>query len=315
MDSYAGFSGDSPVLEPLWTRALAGQRLYRDLPVHVNGKLYAYIDSGEEAQRRSWRGTPQEKKAYYQEQRASLRPGTYARLHENRWQSGEEAFLTGDQWDACVERSLSPVLPDKKIALWVGVDAATKSDSAAVVAVTRDGARLRLALHRIWKPKPGDPIDLEATIEGFVLNLHAGFRVRTVRYDPYQMARSAATLKAKGVPMEEFPQTVGNLTASGQSLFDAIKHRNLALYRDGELRQQALNAVAVDTGRGWRLAKEKASKKIDAIASLSFAVLAASLDPVLPVAAMVEAEREGPFDEIFSRPRLGLFHGGGPWQP
>jgi hypothetical protein len=33
------------------------------------------------------------------------------------------------------------------------------------------------------------------------------------------------------------------------------------------------NAVAVETARGWRLAKEKASRKIDAVVALSFASL------------------------------------------
>ena len=43
------------------------------------------------------------------------------------------------------------------------------------------------------------------------------------------------------------------------------------MYPDAELRRHALNAVAVNSGRGWRLAKEKSSRKIDGLAALSFA--------------------------------------------
>ena len=42
-----------------------------------------------------------------------------------------------------------------------------------------------------------------------------------------------------------------------------------------DLRQHALNAVAIESTRGWKLAKEKTSKKIDAVVALSMACVAA----------------------------------------
>ncbi len=58
-----------------------------------------------------------------------------------------------------------------------GVDAATKHDAAAVIALYREGKELKLTTHRIWKPTKNEPIDLEATIGTFVrqLNRVAGF--------------------------------------------------------------------------------------------------------------------------------------------
>jgi hypothetical protein len=47
------------------------------------------------------------------------------------------------------------------------------------------------------------------------------------------------------------------------------------VYASDELRQQALSTVAVENPRGWRIAKEKASKKIDAIVALATACVAA----------------------------------------
>ena len=289
VDSYAGFTGDAPVLEPLWQRALAGQRLGK-MPIFTNGRLWAYLDQGEEAQRRVWRGTEAEMQSYYAEQRASLRPGTFARLHMNQWQSGEEAFITSVDWDACVVRDLLPIGPTSREALHIGVDAATKGDCAAVVAVVLVDGRVQLACHRIWTPRKGDPLDLEETVERYLLQLANLHTIATIRYDPYQMARSAETLKKAGLPMEEYPQTSGNLTASGQNLFELIKSRGLAVYPDKELRDHAINAVAVDSGRGWKLSKEKASRKIDGLVALSFAALSAIASAPVPAGMYLEPE-------------------------
>jgi hypothetical protein len=54
----------------------------------------------------------------------------------------------------------------------------------------------------------------------------------------------------------------------GQTLFDLLNGRNLVCYVLAKLRRQALNTLAIENPRGWRIAKEKASKKIDAIVPL-----------------------------------------------
>lgn len=271
VDSYAGFAGDAPVLEPMWNRALAGERIHDELPIYANGKLWAYIDQGPEAQERCWLGDPAEMAGYYAEQAETLRPGTFARLHLNMWQSGEEAFVTAEDWDACVDPEAAPLTPFDDAPLSVGVDVATKQDCAAVVAVTRERDRVRLAAHRIWTPPKGGALDLEETVEAYLLDLHKRHRLSRVHYDPFQMARSAATLSKAGLPMRELPQTSANLTAASQGLYELIRGRRIALYPDDELRRHALNAVAIESPRGWRLAKEKSSRKIDGCVALSFA--------------------------------------------
>jgi hypothetical protein len=49
----------------------------------------------------------------------------------------------------------------------------------------------------------------------------------------------------------------------------------MSVWKQNDLRQQALSTVAVESPRGWRIAKEKASKKIDAIVALAMASVAA----------------------------------------
>ena len=43
--TYAGFENESKLLEELYLQGLAGERLYDDLPVWVNGSLYMYWDT------------------------------------------------------------------------------------------------------------------------------------------------------------------------------------------------------------------------------------------------------------------------------
>ena len=87
-------------------------------------------------------------------------------------------------------------------------------------------------------------------------------------------------LKAAGLPIHEFPQSTANTMKMGTGLFDLIKGKNLLPYPDEELREQALNCVAVETAQGFRLAKERASKQIDAIVALSMACVAALDQPL-----------------------------------
>jgi phage terminase large subunit-like protein len=277
VDSYAGFTGDAPLLEPMWTRVLAGKRLDPRLPIFESGRTWAFVATGEEGQRLCWLGEPAEAEAYYAEQRQTLRAGSFARLHLNLWQSGEEAFITAEEWDACVETGWRPLGPNEDteppLRLSVGVDAATKHDCAAVVAVAHDGDKVRLVCHRIWTPRFGKTLDLEQTIERYLRHLRKHYRVASIQYDPYQMAAIAERLRGEGFPIHELPQTSANLTGAAQNLYELVQGRTLALYPDKELRRHALNAVAFETARGWRLAKEKSSSKIDGLAALSFACL------------------------------------------
>ncbi len=69
-------------------------------------------------------------------------------------------------WDGCVSHAHHPSITERD-PLFVGVDAGIKHDNAARVAVKWDeqGEKLILVSHRIWKPSPLKPLDLENTIE------------------------------------------------------------------------------------------------------------------------------------------------------
>jgi len=74
----------------------------------------------------------------------------------------------------------------------------------------------------------------------------------------------------------EFPQTVPNTTVMGEELYALIKNKNIVSYPDNELQAHVTNATGVETARGFRIAKEKASKKIDLAVALAMACCADS---------------------------------------
>ena len=72
--------------------------------------------------------------------------------------------------------------------------------------------------------------------------------------------------------MIEYPQTVGNLSVMAGTLLSLVNERRLRMYPSPELRQAVTKAVALESSRGWRIAKSKQSERIDCIVSLAMAV-------------------------------------------
>ena len=263
--TYAGFSGESALLEDLYNRGLAQPQVGADL--HAGNGVLMFWTHEPQA---PWQ-TPE----WVEQMRASLRPNQYLRMIECRFVTSEETFIDMDWWDACATGR--QVVADASMPVWVAVDASTKRDSTAITVVTweRENKRARLVWHRIFQPSPEAPLDFEATIEQTLLELKGRYSVRGVYYDPYQMQSVSQRLSRRGLNMVEFPQTVPNLTASSSNLYELIKSQGLVVYPDDEIRLAVSRAVALETNRGWRIAKEKASHKIDIVVALAMAAYAA----------------------------------------
>jgi phage terminase large subunit-like protein len=265
--TYAGFEGESVLLEELYKRGLAQPE--------IGPGLYAG-----DGILMSWQHgpiAPWQTEAWLAEMRRSLRPNAYLRLIENRFVSSESSFVDMAAWDTCVDPRMTPMVKDPELPIWVGVDASVKHDSTGIVAVTWDQGtqKVRLISHRVFQPSPDDPLDFETTIEATLLDLAGRFKIRKAIFDPYQMQPVAQRLRRAGIPIEEFPQSVGNLTSIGQNLYDLISGRNLVAYPDTVMRLAISRAVAIETSRGWRISKEKASHKIDVVVALAMACHAA----------------------------------------
>jgi phage terminase large subunit-like protein len=272
--TYAGFEGESVLLEELYKRGLA-QPQVGDVLHAGDGllMLWSHVPVA-----------PWQTEAWLADMRRSLRPNQYLRMIENRFVTTESSFVDMADWDACVDPAVAPLVSDRALPVWVAIDASTKRDSTAIVATTWDPevSKVRIVSHRIFQPSVKEPLNFEATIGHTVRELLTRFAVRGVYYDPYQMAALAQGLQRVGVPMREYPQTVGNLTEIGTNLLDLIKARGLVAYPDAALRLAISRAVAVESARGWKISKEKASHKIDVVVAMAMACHAAVLGSRVP---------------------------------
>ena len=71
-----------------------------------------------------------------------------------------------------------------------------------------------------------------------------GIAIISVLYDPYQIGVSQR-LGRDDIRMEEFPQTLGNLTEASQ-MFEQIQGRNFVGYRDEAIRTVIARATAIE---------------------------------------------------------------------
>jgi hypothetical protein len=259
--TYAGFEGESELLEGIYKRGLRQPLIEPDL--HAGDGLLMFWTHQPVA--------PWQTDAWLAQMRSQLRPNAYLRLIENRFVTSESSFVDPDWLDACTDLAAEPVVADRGLSVWLGVDASVKRDSTAIVATTwdREAKKVRVVAHRIFQPSAADPLDFEATVEATIREFASRFNIREVRYDPYQMQSSAQRLTRDGVPMVEFPQSVPNLTESSTNLFELVKGRGIVLYPDADIRLAFNRAIAIETTRGWRIAKEKASHKIDVVVALA----------------------------------------------
>ena len=265
--SYAGFTGESVLLEELHKRGFALPEVGPSLHAG-DGLLFAWHREPI---------APWQTESWLAEMRRTLRPNAYARMITNEFVSAESSFVDMAAWDACVLPSLTPVLEDRQLHVWVGVDASVKRDATALVACTYDKKAkcVRLVQHKVFTPTPGDPIDFETTVEATLLDWNKRFRLRKIYFDPFQMVAVAQRLEKRHLKIEPFPQTVPNLTEATQNLFDLIQSRGVVLYPDAAMRRAVTHAVIHESSRGWRLDKLKQSHKIDLVVALSMAALAA----------------------------------------
>ena len=129
-----------------------GECIHPDLPIFANRKarLFAYWDH---EPRMPW-----QTQEYYDSQKGTSRPGAYLHFHRNQWATGEEAFITPEMWDPCVDHTHRPTVITRE-PLFVGIDVGIKHDNPAKVAVRWDdaGEKLILVSHRIWSPLQRSP--------------------------------------------------------------------------------------------------------------------------------------------------------------
>lgn len=320
--TYAGFENESDLLWDLYLQGVGpeehekgqGTRIPElgELPCYSNRRLFCYWDH--EAR------LPWQTEEYFDEQMRTLRPAAFLRLHLNQWVTSQEAFVPVEWWDKAAKSYEADALlwgdhPMRSFPVFVAADAGIKHDSTALVGVAYDAKRAKVGeLFRfIWTPQKGDPVDLDATVEATVLELRKHFNIVRIVYDPSQLLQTMLRLRQRGIMTEEFTQSVTQMTAASQLLYDLLKNNNLETFPGDEARKHIQMAVAETTSRGFRIVKSKIHRQhyIDysiALAMASYAAVSSGgIDvstPLVVESPYSDASAWGPQEEQYLPPEL-----------
>lgn len=216
---------------------------------------------------------------YLAAQYAKLPLRSFEQFHLNRIPEGKGGdWLPPGGW----EKGAGTVVIDSELPSYIGVDAAPKRDSTAVVMVQRRPADGTVHA-RVWVFR-ADPnlgyLDFEL-VEALLRELAAGFLVRRIATDPYAMMRSMMLLANEGLPVEDFPQTHQRMVPASMGLRDIVLDGSLRHGGDKELADASSNATTQTTSFGWRLV-QVGDRKIDALIALAIAVRVMELDEQAP---------------------------------
>lgn len=264
VESYAGFSGESPLLEQLYqTGVTEGRQLDLGIPgleVYANDTARMLV---------LWNTQPRlpwQSAAYYAQEAAILTPGEFQRVHRNQWVTSENVFVAGEWWDACRGDTAidAPVI--------IGMDAAVSGDCFAIVGVSRRDDTVIVRFCRVWKPPKGGAIDFSEP-EAFLREVCTQYNVLQIAYDPYQLHDMATRLRRAGVGwLRSFNQSSERLVAD-KSLYDAIRDRRIIHDGQPDLAEHVKNANSKSEGDidKLRIVKRAEHLKIDAAVALSMA--------------------------------------------
>jgi len=293
VESYAGYTGVSILLESLYNTGKKEGTPHPDFsyldteegPVvytHAPSRMFMYWDT---EPRMPWQlGTN-----YYEEQKNTLEPEEFERIHRNRWVSAKGAFIEAQWWDNCESPSLPVLKQGDKTPVVVAIDMSVSNDLAAMVAVTRDPINpdtcVAVRAVKIFNPKKlGGNIDQEQTVGNTIREWASRWNVICWVYDPYQMAKLVQDYRKDGFGwFDPFTQNTARGIADKQ-LYDMVMHRQLTWNRtttigdvggpgreEDTLYQHIRQAGAVISGRQRRLEKLSPEAKIDAAVALSMA--------------------------------------------
>ena len=313
ISSYAGFENESELLWELYIKGIGpgegtehekkgqGKNIpeLSDLPCWENGRMFTYWSHESDL--------PWYTEEYLDQQREENRPMAFLRLFQNEWVTSQEAFIPIDWWDEAAKAYEGPAEvwenhPMRFFPITIAVDAGIKRDSTAMVAVAYDAKRNKVGIiyHRIWTPSPGNPVDIDSTVEAELRRIAAEhkFIISSVVYDPTQLIATMERLNREGIPTRSFDQTVPNMIAASGELYNRLKSRRLEAYEDADMRRHIQMSVAESTARGFRIVKSRVSKRhhIDGAIALAMAVYEAVINGGVDISIPVTIE--SPFSDM-----------------
>lgn len=265
IDSYAGITGESPILEQLYE---TGVKQGRQLDPADMGGAEVYVNDAAKMLA-VWVTKPMfpwQTAEYYAQEHGLLTDSEFDRIHGNKWANSQEVFIPTQWWEACQQ----PIPDLGRRGVVMGVDAASKDDCFAVVIVSKlseDDVAVRYC--KVWYPPKGGVIDFEE-VEKEIERLYDVFSIFEVAYDPKDLPSTAQRL-GKRVKWREFSQAGARLVAD-KRLYDMIRDRHVFHSGEPDLKQHIQNADRKPEEDKLRIVKRHTSDKIDAVIAMSMAV-------------------------------------------
>jgi hypothetical protein len=275
VETYAGFSGESPILERLYERGIKGERL--DLSYEDNdlSDLGVYRDGGMLMLWNTVPRLPWQTQAYYASEEEVLLPTEFRRIHKNEWVGSTSKFVEKVWWSNCYE-PLPPLDSSEPCILSAdaakGGDSTLPADCFALVIITRHPVRrddVAIRYCGIWQAPKGELLDYDP-IDQEIRRLLDTFNIVEFTYDPYQLHSIAMNYRREGlVKTFEFKQGEPRLKADKQ-LRDFIIAKRISHDGNPSLTEHIDNANVVNHGEdGIRIVKRSASLKVDSAIATS----------------------------------------------
>ena len=203
--------------------------------------------------------------------RTTMRESAYRRLRLGQWlDTVEDQWISRSTWREC--STGQPIEDGARVIL--AVDGSFSGDATAVVAVSIE-EEPHADLVALWEPHAqpeGYRVPISAVEE--VLRAACGrWAVEEVVFDPFRWARTMQALAAEGLPVVEFPQSIGRMAPATAGVYEALTNSRLSHSGNADLERHVLAARVTETERGTKLRKasKNSEEKIDAAVCLVMA--------------------------------------------
>jgi phage terminase large subunit-like protein len=217
---------------------------------------------------------------------ALMRLGQWVEVDHASW-LGKDGRTWWDRGIRCIHMPGEPLCSDACMQLdhiipsYVGVDKSATGDYSAVVLIQETMQGEWLTLVEVFKPDISGAID-HAAVRDYLIDLHSKFNIAQIGYDPRYFVEGAQTLRDKGLPMQEVPQTRERLEPVYSAFYQLIRTGQLLHNGDEEYRMHVLSAVSTKSqiADGFMLAKGRSRHKIDAAVATAIALYVADVEPL-----------------------------------
>lgn len=279
VETYAGYSGESPTLEQLHEVAVQPENRVA-WANEFNPALEAY--TAEQGRIFClWNTVPRnpwQTKEYYAQEEATLMPDEFRRVHKNEFVSSTSAFVPREWWAACLvpDEEIPDLTADMPMIL--AADASIDGDTFGLLGLTgRDGSGIYdIRYVNAWRPPPNASMEngIDYTeIEDEIRRLVTEYNVVELAVDPYQLYYLGNKLNQELVTRVYFFSQGADRLVADKGLQDRIRGKQIAQWGDPVLTEHILNANAkIDKEGGkLRIIKRSPQLKIDLAVCLSMA--------------------------------------------